>query len=418
MIMLNELARDRGGVAVTDLDTPSAPASDQVAGRTTSVLLRLQAWPAISVVVATTPSPVMRRRDAARIAALLHELKGSLARLPAVDADAVLERLRRLAEHASRLPAQRGVAMFAGGPLDEVVVLPVPVRTRAVVDRTFHVRDILHAEQHEQRSRVLVVDNHSARLYDDERGSLVERRGRFPIAGPEIVGTEAFRMQLVAALHDDVRDTWPLIVAAANREFIPATELAHLTTFAGAVVLPRHPSDLDELKRLSRQRADEWRRTHITEAVVAATSDPAWQRGVPDVWEAVNSRLPGDVVVEAGFHYPGGGRVLIGRDTQNESLAGRADAVEDVVAMVARAGGEVVFVADGALAAVGRIAYQPAGPQTDPVATLLARRAASAYPSLALGPTPVTRKPSAPRMPLRRRDRRVTHASPNVRTKR
>jgi hypothetical protein len=367
--------------------------------------------------VATKPGPLLHRRDAARIAALLHDLKGPLGRLPDVDADALRQRLRRLAERASRLPAQQGLAIFAGGPIDEVVTLPIPVQTRAVVDRTFHVRDLLRAAQHTQRSHLLVVEAHSARLYDDERGSLVERHGRFPIAGPEIVGAETFRRQLVAAAHDDVRDNLPLIVAAADRDVVPASELAHVTMFAGVVVLPRDSRDLDVLEALSRTRVQEWRRTRLTEAVDSATSDPAWQHGLRRVWETVDAGPLGELVVEVGFHYPAGGQVRIGRDTQNGSLAGRADAVEDVVAMVARAGGEVVFVADGALATVGRITYQPAGSQTDPVATLLARRAATAYPSVALGPMLMTSKPSAPRT-LRSRERRATHAKSEGRSRR
>src|SRR5260370_260334 len=123
----------------------------------------------------------------------------------AVAAD--LQRVQRYFEEPSRLPAARGIALFACGPRDVFDVLPLPHvhRSRLAVTPVPLVRELLALEEEFGTILVAACDRTAARLfavtaYDIEElpslTALAPRPGNFPGARHALTGTALARGQV------------------------------------------------------------------------------------------------------------------------------------------------------------------------------------------------------------------------------
>ena len=104
-----------------------------------------------------------------RIKAVADSLEGS--GLPRSTREAVAKDLARLDDYLNRpgnLPATRGLAVFACGPLDlfEVVPLPKVYRSRVVIDRQPLIRELAAVEDEFGRMLTAVADRALARVFE------------------------------------------------------------------------------------------------------------------------------------------------------------------------------------------------------------------------------------------------------------
>jgi hypothetical protein len=162
--------------------TPVAPTGAVVAARTAappasptpSTVLMLQAvraYPCVSVLVTTTPSERMTSRDAERLRELVADAEDRLRTAGLMRARAtVLPALARLLEEAVAGPTSTAVALFCAEAVDRVVLLPLPVRDRVVVDDTFATRDLVRTLHRAPRHLVLVLDDNHAQLLEAAAG--------------------------------------------------------------------------------------------------------------------------------------------------------------------------------------------------------------------------------------------------------
>lgn len=124
-----------------------------------------QAYPSVSVLLPTTPGPVLASGDVVRLHGLLERAQRRLSGAAADQGDGIVARLRALAVAVRRSPTGHGLALFASPSRAEAVRLEVRVDERVVIGPAFATRDLLRAIQAAPRYRLLVLSERHARLF-------------------------------------------------------------------------------------------------------------------------------------------------------------------------------------------------------------------------------------------------------------
>ena len=147
----------------TTASTSSRPAVPSFTPGLATSLQALEAYPAVSLLMSTTPAPKMLAADVARLAGLAREAERRLASGTVPDAlSLVLASLADLVAQAGRGPTTAAVGVFVSAALSTVVRLPVPVSDRVVIDPTFATRDLVLALHRTPRRVVLALSPHEA----------------------------------------------------------------------------------------------------------------------------------------------------------------------------------------------------------------------------------------------------------------
>lgn len=143
------------------------PSADDV------VLLQvIRDYPAVTLLMCTTPATVMTRDDATALRGMARRAAERLRRedLGAVEG-AVIAAMERLTAQAATGPTSTAIAVYASRATAEIHRLPVSVRDRVVIDPTFATRDLIRALHRTPRHVVLVLTSREARLLE-----LLDRR--------------------------------------------------------------------------------------------------------------------------------------------------------------------------------------------------------------------------------------------------
>ncbi len=122
--------------------TALSHAVDRVTTGDVARLAGARAWPSISILLDTTWGDEMSEEDERRLAELVERAEGRL-RDQGLRSTRLVATLRAQAEEATREPTGRGLVIFVSQAVARRVRLPVPVRPRVVVERTFATRDLV-----------------------------------------------------------------------------------------------------------------------------------------------------------------------------------------------------------------------------------------------------------------------------------
>lgn len=352
-----------------------------------ALLSRLQlcrAYPSVSLLLTTNPGPFLATRDVIRLHALLAEAQRRLACEPTSDdIEAVLARLGRLVVDVRRLPAGRGLAVFANPSHAEAVQLAVAVEDRTVVDPTFATRDLARSLGANPRYRLLVLAGQGCRLYEGQLSTLREvTGGGFPVPAA-VRGDRQSRSQRFGRERSDRRDValqaqlravdaalgarharepLPLVLAGVQRQL---SLFQASSNQAGAVVGTiggSHGSTPPaRLARLACPAIESSQRARATDALARLAEGANRGRlveGIDAVWAAAFEGRISLLCVEETFALaarvaPGGRRLVVAADGDHPDVLD--DSVDELIELVSLAGGQVTLVPDGALDAYQRV---------------------------------------------------------------
>ena len=370
----------------------AAPATPAAAPEpTASMVLMLQsvrAWPCVSVLMSTTAADRMTTDDADRLRALVAAAESRLLVEGLVQARAtIVPALHRRLEQAVAGPTAQAVGLFAAQAADRLVRLPLPVRDRTVVERTFVTRDLVRALHRTPRHLVLTLDEHRARLLDGVGDQLRPvQGGRFPLsaahaargAGPR--GRDAWWHTVDRALRaHTLTHPAPLVLVAGRASAHEFLRLARTTTRLAGVVTDTDPGARpEELRHAVRSVLDAYLLGREHEALALLRQRAGQARavsGLPSCWLAARHEAVEMLVVDPSLHVPArvspDGDVLRpltgpapGRDAVDTPGAGDGaavdqldDAIDELVELVLLRGGWVAFTSTSdALADHGGVA--------------------------------------------------------------
>lgn len=337
------------------------------------LLQAVRTFPAVSVLMSTTPAPTMTASDRARLHHLVDQAVDRLRRTVhgrglASTAAAGLEELwGRVAAG----PVEASIALFVSPGTTRALTLGVPVNDRAVVESSFVTRDLVYALQRTPRHLVLVLSSREARLFDAVNGALRSahstafphraQRARRGIPGrPRLSAADAAeflrqvdrRLGTYRALHPS-----PIVVVGPAPVLHTFTTSArNLHRLAGTVPGNHIGAPLDRLAEITKPILHAYLRSREEEALALLGNRSAQRRvasGMQRAWLASRTERPEMLAVEHGLFYP----AILSADghtlsptTELDDPQAISDAVDELIEHVLIRGGWVAIVADGELA--------------------------------------------------------------------
>jgi hypothetical protein len=351
------------------------------------MLQSVRAWPCVSVLMNTTTADRMTADDADRLRQLVAEAESRLVAEGLVRARAtVVPGLRRRLEEAVAGPTSRAVGLFAAQAADRLARLPLPVRDRTVVERTFATRDLVRALHRTPRHLVLALDQHRALLLEGVGDQLRPvPGGRFPLsdahlargAGPR--DRSAWWRSVDRALRaSTLTHPAPLVLVAGRATADEFLRQARTTRVAGVVTDTDPGARPEELRHAVRGVLDAYLLGREQEALTLLQRRAGQGRavsGLPSCWLAGRHRVVEMLVVDPSLYVPAevspNGDVLrlmtdpetaraavdTGDAREGAAVDQLDDAVDELVELVLLRGGWVAFTSTSeALAEHGGVA--------------------------------------------------------------
>jgi len=358
------------------MTTFTAPDADRV--------LQLQAvhgYPAVSLLLSTTPAATMTPRDASTLDRLHTEAVDRLSRdARAGDTDRLLDRLDRLVRAAKDCPTAQALALYAHRSTGCALHLSVPVLDRTVVDPTFATRDLVRALHRTPYHLVLSLTSKQASLFAGSDELRAVRSHQFPVRSDRDPRRSASRPALaandtVAFLRtvDSAFGTYrrlhpsPVVLAGDDRVVSEFERISrNLDRCAGVVRANVATEPLAQITERTRPLLHTYLLSRQDEALTLL-GQRIWADhaaiGLPAAWLAARHDRPEMLAVEQGFFQAA--RVSEDGDTLElvndpADVLGDPDVIDDIVdeliELVLRRGGWVALVDDGRLAGNGGVA--------------------------------------------------------------
>ncbi len=338
-----------------------------------TALPQVNEYPAVSLLLTTTPAAELVRADAQRLDALAATAVQRLRReLPPETTTPVVRRLHKLIDQAHAGPTGKALVLYASTGTQAVIRLPISVRDRVDIDPTFATRDLIRALHRTPRHLVLTLKAGEARLYDAVADTLLpavtgafplyadrgQARGRGDRSGPDTdAGTLDFYRQVDAALGTYARlHPAPLVLVGDRRATATFQRLStNCTRLAGTVHGTLTSPTANDLTERIRATMEEYLHRRQDEALTLLEQRCTANRGasgMPAAWLAARTQRPEMLVVDETLYYPA--RLSDDGDTltpatQVDHPEVIDDAVDELIELVLNRGGWIAFAAAGTL---------------------------------------------------------------------
>lgn len=335
------------------------------------------AYPAVSLLLPTTPAPRMTEVDRARLQGLLATAERRLESEAHPERQSVGAALAELVAEACTREAAAGLAVFASPSGIRVTVrLPIAVSERVVVDPTFATRDLVHALHRTPRHVVLLLTGQEARLFTGLGAELQPVQGRFPMRPRRERRRDPDRPRLAAA---DAAAFWrdvdaalgayllahpaPLVIAGDRRATAGFVALSsHLDRLAGTLEANLAREPLPRLAERVRPVLEGYLRSRQDEALALLdrrTGSGRAVSGLVAAWFAARHERPEMLVVDESLSVPArltsdGDLVVPAVDPEAPDVLD--DIVDELIETVLRRGGWVALARPGSLDGHGGVA--------------------------------------------------------------
>lgn len=334
-------------------------------------------YPCISIFLPTSPDLLLAAEDQGRAQSLVETAYGRLAlEMSEESAAAHVEAFEALIACIAGQRSGEGLAFFAGPDGRAAFRLTSPVDERVVVDPTFATRDLARMLFLHPPYRVLVIGNATARLYVGSANRVREivtpelpidlrvTAAKHDTKGHRLEAERtakqrqvqaAFVRRVAVAVASQIESAHlPLIVmapasltAVVKRE--PLLEAVHVVAGSHERALP------SRLVQLARPGLDDYlvqQRERALARLDVAVRQRRSALGVHHVWTSAKRDDIDTLIVDESFRYPAwttlGGQTLV-RAFSAEMPDVLDDAVDEIIEMVQRGDGSVIFMPPGTL---------------------------------------------------------------------
>ena len=332
-----------------------------------------QGFPVLSVYFGLAPGAETLRAIPTRLKDLLSDAKAAADDLPRQQRMSLREDIESLSRSTSGIGSDlgRGIAFFksSGAGIDEHVVLPGPVRDRAVVDTVPYLRPLDAMLDHYRRFCVAVVDGRFASIFrfrmdqletweEMASGAIGEedfRKANYGgFSGYDERRVRAHADELLARHHRDVAARlerlqgedpgYDLLIIGGQEGHtsgvVAALRPEHAKRLAGTFIIDPHTATpaivLEHSKRVAQAFEEEEQRRLVSRLIDVAASHGDAVVGVDQATEAANRRAVDTLVIQADRTTPGSvcrscGWIALDSESQCPSCGGRVDPVVDIV---------------------------------------------------------------------------------------
>ncbi|MFN2423104.1 MAG: hypothetical protein ABR572_04960 [Cryomorphaceae bacterium] len=282
-------------------------------------------------------------------------------------AEAIEKTLLTLADDLDHNRNADSMLVFVNENFHDLVRLDIPVEDRAIVDRTFAVRDLFKAMHHQQSFYALVLSRDSARVLKAVPGDeIAELEGNFPIendtlyvdnklkssmAGKSEHMIEEFFNRVDKEMQEVLKnEALPIVVCTEERNY---HHYMNVTDKKEAIAGHLNKNRMDytayevvkEARKvlstyLDRKNADRLSELNEAQGKNMLESD------LNQVWLAIHEGKGKTVFVAEGFHQPGklnGTNIEVSENGESNGPDAVADLVDEIITAQIKHGGDVVF---------------------------------------------------------------------------
>jgi len=296
----------------------------------------------------------------------------------------VIEKLRHLAKGIDFSVGQKGLAVYASLTDEKVYQLPFEVKEKLIIDESFEVRDLLFSVKNNFNYLVLVLSHKQAKLFYGVNDHVVIVNAGLPGDATRFLRDLPSK---IANYSDkaDVRDTelerflhhvdevlTKLIQQYAVSIFVMGVDevIGHFRklTRNNQFIMAHIHGNFDNASTTEISKAlvpalKEWyavRNELALRMLEAADRGHKLTKGIMNVWRDAAMGKGFHLVVERDFHVAAikgsDGISIFPLEESTPSTLIVKDAVDDLIEMVLKFGGDVTFVEDGQLSKYNRVA--------------------------------------------------------------
>lgn len=332
------------------------------------VLQSMTNYPSVSVLMPTQPGR-LDKGQTARLRALRHSVARRLKEEGLVSVDGMLTELDTLITLAGDVSLDQGLALYVNESHAQLLVLPVDVQERVVVDPTFATRDLVRALHRTPRHVVLALSADQARLFDGQLGALGPAdTSKFPMTAHDDQHrkepAEAFLKRVDQALGAYLRLRPAPIVLIAAEPTLSRFEKAsvNLARLAGKVAGNHITTPLAEIADLVAPHLEGYLASRQDEALALLEQRRGQDRavlGLESVWLASRWERPEMLAVEVDFFFPArispdGDLLQAADDVEHPDVVD--DVIDELVEQVLARGAWVALIEPGRIPDNQRVA--------------------------------------------------------------
>jgi hypothetical protein len=346
-----------------------------------------QMTPCISMIISTDKSYPHYKLDEARMKSLLKKLEKELVdQFPEKEVQEITKKLHKLISEVDHKHLSKALAIYASPNVEKIVYLPFSAEERYIIDSSFEVRDLLYSATNSVDYLVLLLDNHNPEIYYGYNTVLVKSNiNEMPDGIEDVkrdyptrvfnftdiddfneINLDKYLRQIDYILSDSIYDLEvPVIVCGVKRaigHFKKITKNAeHIIDYVEGNYNHNSTEEIYKAIEGSLLEKREQDQQEILDDLEEAMSNKRCVFGIANVWTAAQERKGGLLVVERDYAC----KAKIGSDKYDlilddldidEPYVTLKDAVDDIIELVVKSRGDIVFVNNGKLEQYNKIA--------------------------------------------------------------
>lgn len=343
-------------------------------------------YPAISILIPTHPQYPKFKVDREHMISLLNDAELQLRhQFSKQKADQMMERLHETVNGINYNQLSKGLAIYVSPHHEKVIHLPFEVTEKVIVDDSFEVRDLVYAAKLNRQYLVVIISQNKVMTtmgyggafipvkYKDMPDNVKDVVNSHSFPGWDYLDTKAYEEKNIQnylhfideVIEKAIRNTdFPVIMMGdtkllgyirnntSNAKRIIGYVEGNYERISTADLRKKVEPFLNNLSESEESKA--------MDLLGGAVSKNTFAGGLSEVWRAAAEGRARLLLVEKDYrqsaHLDEDGFTLIVEDQPANPYKRIADAVDDIIELVLKNNGDVMFVDNGKLAAYQRIA--------------------------------------------------------------
>lgn len=329
--------------------------------------------PAVSIIMPYNTRISLKKELAQSLKTAADKVEKELRSLYPEDiAVVVIKKLRNILKDLRYETEKKSIAIYVSPIFQKVIYLDIPVEEKIIVDESFEIRDLLYSKKQLHKYLVLLLSTHESRMYlgntvtfirivSDIPESVYDVMNELPEKGasPTDITSRKEKMMERFIQHVDIGlDSMlkiydlPLFVIGNERMIANFKGLSkHGPSVIEYIQGNFEEAGLSRLKELMASHVKDWQRKKQSELLLileqAADRDELVY-GMSNVWAEAMSHRGRLLIVEKDYMYAAehgaNNKEILPENERSNKLTAVRDAVDDLIEMVLKDGGDVEFV--------------------------------------------------------------------------
>ncbi|MCC7232611.1 MAG: hypothetical protein IT242_06675 [Bacteroidia bacterium] len=351
-----------------------------------SSIIGKKEYPAISILVPTHPPDTSRRIDREKLASLVTKAEEMIRKSwSKATSDRLIAKLHHAVNGINLKQLDKGLAVYVSGTIHKVIHLPFEVSEKVIVDESYEVRDLLYAAKLNTTLMSVVISQNRLITYysfghkffrmdfpgmpDGTVDAMIENnfnhRDHSDANARDEKALHSYLRFIDNVLSRELKACPVPVVIFADRKLIGyfRKSTKNAKNIIGYVDGNFERSAPEELSASLQPVVRQWKAKELEKSLRVldqAVNDNLYSAGITEVWRAAAEGRGRILFVERDYRIKaryGNDAYTILPDDQPGSVRNRIeDAVDDIIEMVLRNGGEVVFTDNGRLESYMHIA--------------------------------------------------------------